>query len=158
MLNTRFLISAVCLMLCLPVPAIRADESGELKQLLTDLKSGESVKKRKAVKQIAEMGTSAKSAAPTLIVVLERERDVLVRRGAAETLGNIAGDPKTTIAALSKALKDSDKDVRRQAAEILGKLGAAARPASAALQETAAKDLDASVKAAAEKALKAIGH
>ena len=54
------------------------------------------------------------------------------------------------------AVKDKDKAVRAAAADILGKLGAAAKPALPALKE-AAKDPDADVKVAVQKALDAIG-
>ena len=143
----------LCLILAFPQVMLHADDSGDLKLLLADLKSNESVKKRKAIKQIAEMGSSAQSAVPTLIVILERERDVLVRRGAAEALGTIAGDPKLTIAALAKSLKDSDVEVIAAASMSLSKYGSKAVPT---LQK-ALSDSDNQVRRYAAEAIAKIG-
>lgn len=140
--------------LYLIVPAfLRADESNELKQLLADLKTSEAVKKRKAVKQIINMGTAAKAATPTLISVLERDRDPLVRRGAAEALGVVGGDTKTTINALAKAMNDSDVEVIIVSSISLSKYGKQAVPA---LQEALA-DKDNQVRKHAAEALAKIG-
>lgn len=133
--------------------SLRADDSTEIKQLLSDLKGTESTKKRKAVRQIAEMGVAAKAAVPTLVSVLEKDRDVLVRRGAAEALGNIGGDPKMSIVALSKAMKDSDVEVIAAASVSLGKYGKQAVPT---LQK-ALSDSDNQVRRYAAEAIAKIG-
>lgn len=130
-----------------------ADESTDLKQLLTDLKTNEAVKKRKAVKQITSMGTAAKAATPSLIYLLERDRDALVRRGAAEALGVVGGEAKSTIAALAKAMNDSDLEVITVASVSLSKYGKQAVPA---LQE-ALGDKDNQVRRHAAEALAKIG-
>ncbi len=140
--------------LYLIVPAsCRADESTDLKQLRADLKSGEAVKKRKAVKQIIEMGSAAKSMAPDLINLLDRDRDVLVRRGAAEALGAVGGETKSTIAALARAMNDNDLEVISVASISLSKLGKQAVPS---LREGLA-DKDNQVRRHAAEALAKIG-
>lgn len=146
------LVLLVGLYLIVPAPT-RADESNDLKQLLTDLKTNEAVKKRKAVKQITSMGTAAKAATPSLIYLLERDRDALVRRGAAEALGVVGGDAKPTIAALAKAMNDSDLEVITVASVSLSKYGKQAVPV---LQEALA-DKDNQVRRHAAEALAKIG-
>lgn len=140
------------LFLALPLRGI-ADDSSDLKQLLADLKTNETVKKRKAVKHIASMGTSAKGAAPALIALLERDRDALVRRGAAEALGVVGGEAKATITALAKAMNDSDLEVITVASLSLSKYGKQAVPV---LQE-ALSDKDNQVRKHAAEALAKIG-
>lgn len=134
-------------------PSLKADETNDLKQLLSDIKSGESVKKRKAIRQITSMGTAAKSATPALISILDKDRDVLVRRGAAEALGAVGGDAKVTIAALAKALKDSDVEVIAAASVSLSKYGKQAVPT---LQKALA-DTDNQVRQHAAEAIAKIG-
>ena len=146
------LILLVGLYLTAPAP-LCADESTDLKQLLTDLKTNEAVKKRKAVKQLTSMGTAAKAAAPSLIYLLERDRDALVRRGAAEALGAVGGDAKSTIPALAKAMNDSDLEVITVASVSLSKYGKQAVPV---LQEALA-DKDNQVRRHAAEALAKIG-
>lgn len=149
----RFLFVCISTSMLFCSPPVRADESTELKQLLSDLKGNEAVKKRKAVKQIATMGNSAKSAVPTLVWLLDKDRDVLVRRGAAEALGAISGDPKPTINALSKAMKDSDVEVIAAASVSLSKYGKQAMPT---LQK-ALTDSDKEVRRNAAEAITKIG-
>lgn len=142
-------------MISLPGTVLRtlADESTQLKQLISELKGNEAVKKRKAVKQVAGMGASAKPAIPVLVSLLEKDRDGLVRRGAAEALGAIGGEPKVTIAALSKALKDSDAEVIAAASVSLSKYGKQAVPT---LQQ-ALTDSDNQVRRYAAEAIAKIG-
>ncbi|HQR05770.1 MAG TPA: HEAT repeat domain-containing protein [Gemmatales bacterium] len=146
------LVLLASLLLIVPFP-ICADDSTDLKQLLIDLKTNEGVKKRKAVKQITIMGSAAKAAAPSLINLLERDRDALVRRGAAEALGVVGGDAKPTIAALAKAMNDSDLEVMTVASVSLSKYGKQAVPV---LQEALA-DKDNQVRRHAAEALAKIG-
>src|SRR5437868_5191451 len=146
------LILLVGLYLIVP-SATLADESTELKQLLADLKSSETVKKRKAVKQITNLGTAAKSTTPVLIGLLDRDRDALVRRGAAEALGTVGGEIKSTIAALARAMNDSDLEVITVASISLSKYGKQAVPS---LQE-ALGDKDNQVRRHAADALAKIG-
>jgi HEAT repeat protein len=130
-----------------------AQESSELALLLSDLKSGGAVKKRQAASAIGALGKSARSAAPTLVGLLEKDRDSLVRRNVAESLGEIGGDPKIVVPALSKALKDSDPDVMAASAMALGKIG---KPALGALRK-ALSDSDHLVRKNAANALTKIG-
>lgn len=130
-----------------------AQENSQVQQLIGDLKSNEAVKKRKAVKEIARLGISAKAANPYLISVLDKDRDVLVRRGAAEALGVIGGDANTTIPALARALKDSDVDVIAAASVSLRRFGKKAVPA---LRE-ALSDKDNQVRRHAADALAGLG-
>ncbi|HMP17007.1 MAG TPA: HEAT repeat domain-containing protein, partial [Gemmatales bacterium] len=139
--------------LLLAVSGQAADGQTQLEQLTQELKSSEAVKKRKAIKQIGEMGTAAKSLAPLLITILENERDVLVRRGTAEALGNIGGDRKQTISALARALKDADEEVIHYASTSLSKFGKDAVPAL----RQALKEKDNKVRQHAAEAIARIG-
>jgi HEAT repeat protein len=137
----------------LSTAAVRAEDPIELAGLLKDLKSSEPVRKRKAAKAIGELGTSARSAAPALVAVLEKDRDTLARRNAAEALGQTGGDSKTVVAALAKAMKDSDQDVMVASAMALATFGKSAVPALS----KALKDDDALVRKNAADALAKIG-
>lgn len=108
---------------------VYADDSAELSQYLRDLKSPEAVKKRHAASSIGALGSAARSAVPTLVAILEKDRDPLVRRNLAQALGDIGGDSRTIVPALEKSLKDSDADVTTASAMALGKLGKPALPA-----------------------------
>lgn len=130
-----------------------SQENTQVQQLIGDLKSNQAVKKRKAVTEIAKLGQDAKSANPYLIQLLEKDRDVLVRRGAAEALGITGGDASTTVPALAKALKDTDVDVIAAASVSLRKYGKKAVPAL----RTALSDKDNQVRRHAADALAAIG-
>lgn len=63
---------------------------------------------------------------------------------------------KADIPELIKQLKDKDEFVRLKAAKSLGKLGADAKDALVPLQEVAAKDADADVRAVAKQAVETI--
>lgn len=135
-------------------PLAWADDSkDQLRQVSADLKSSEAVKKRKAVKTAGQMGSSAKPLTPLLIQLLDKDRDVLVRRGTAEALGNIGGDPKSTIQALARALKDEDEEVITHASTSLSKYGKDAVPSLRA----ALKEKDNKVRQHAAEAISRIG-
>ncbi len=105
-----------------------ADDPPELAGFVKDFRSAEAVKKRKAAKSIGELGPAAKSAAPALANVLQRDRDSLTRQNAAEALGQINGEGRTAIPALARAMKDEDREVMSAAALALAKYGKAAVP------------------------------
>jgi HEAT repeat protein len=133
---------------------LTADDSKDrLKQVTADLKSNEAVKKRKAIKQVGQMGSAAKSLTPQLISILENDKDVLVRRGTAEALGTIGGEPKVIIAALAKALRDEDEEVITYATTSLGKFGKDAVPTL----RLALKEKDNKVRQHAAEAISRIG-
>lgn len=129
------------------------DNKDQLRQISTDLKSNEAVKKRKAIKQAGQMGATAKPLAPLLINMLDKDRDVLVRRGAAEALGNIGSEPKSTIPALARALNDEDEEVITLASASLSKFGKDAVPSLRA----GLKEKDNKVRLHAAEALSRIG-
>lgn len=70
-------------------------------------------------------------------------------------LGEIAPTDSRVVAAMSAAMRNTDRRVRTTAARVLGKAGPAARPALPAL-EKAARDENASVRQAAAEALEKI--
>ncbi|MFO0815495.1 MAG: HEAT repeat domain-containing protein [Gemmatales bacterium] len=135
------------------VTNLHADEEGNLKQVMNDLRTGELVKKRKALTQIIAMKTAAKSTAPLVASLLEKDRDVLVRRSAAEALGVIGADSKMTIAALSKAMKDTDTEVIARASTSISKYGKDAVP----VLRQALAEKDNQVRKYAADALASIG-
>lgn len=120
---------ALLLLVSVALPSMgQADESTNVKQLIADLKKQEAVKKRKTVKQLSAMGTQAREAGPVMIALLEKDRDPLIRRGAAEALGNIGADRKASIKALAKAMNDDDAEVIATASASLSKFGKDAVP------------------------------
>jgi HEAT repeat protein len=150
------MIRRVLVLAVLLVPVVnlsRADEEGNLKQLISDLKTGESVKKRKALNQIIAMKTAAKSTAPLVAGLLQNDKDVLIRRSAAEAMGVIGADTKLTIAALSKAMKDTDSEVIARAALSISRYGKDAVPTL----RKALKEQDNQVRRHAADALANIG-
>jgi HEAT repeat protein len=83
--------------------------------------------------------------------------DSAVRLTAVKTLGRRTGDAATVVPALAdRLLHDDDLYVRRDSANALGGLGPAAKPAWAALAETARKDREPRVRKVAIAALKKI--
>ncbi|MEX2720691.1 MAG: HEAT repeat domain-containing protein, partial [Candidatus Wukongarchaeota archaeon] len=80
-----------------------------------------------------------------------KDKDINVRRGAAETLGKI-GDARA-VEPLTQSLKDGDKDVRRNSTRALGKIG---EPAVEPLM-MALKDKDVDVRKRAAETLGEIG-
>jgi HEAT repeat protein len=117
--------------------AALAEDPPGLASLLRDLRSTDAVKKRQAASAIGAQGPAARSAVPTLLSVLEKDRDALLRRNIAEALGNIGGDTRQIVPALSKSLRDGDPDVVAAAALALSKFGKSSVPAlKRALGET----------------------
>jgi HEAT repeat protein len=119
---------SVILFCFFPSNRLFAQDRSEVAQLVQDLKSQEGVKRRKAAASVGNLGAAARPALPTLLSVLERDRDSLVRRNLATALGEIGGEPRTIVPALAKSLKDSDPDVMAAAAASLVKFGKPAVP------------------------------
>jgi HEAT repeat protein len=87
--------------------------------------------------------------------VKDKARDPVVRRKAAEALGQLGSDAKPAVKALTEALKDND--VRVEAANALGQIGPDAKSAIPALTAaTDKKQRDRTFKKAATDALKKI--
>lgn len=75
---------------------------------------------------------------------------------AADALGNLEGDNRGVVAALSAGLKDDDSMVRLKSAESLGRLGAAAESEKPVLLMVRQRDADQLVRSAADEALRSI--
>ncbi len=74
---------------------------------------------------VAPISVAADSAAVSQYIQQLSDSDWQVRRKAASELGALMNDEKTTIAALTTALRDDDSRVRRTAADALGHAAAA---------------------------------
>jgi HEAT repeat protein len=166
---------------------IGAKAKNAVPMLIDALHDSDDATRQFAALALNEIGADAKAASIDLIYAMLRDKDKEVRNRAALALLHVNPEPAlaapafrqglrdrkaqgvtdsavegltklgaVAVPVLRDALKDKDKIVRRLAAEVLGKLGAAAMPAVPDLKETA-KDADAAVKGAAEKALKEIG-
>lgn len=94
----------------------------------------------------------------SVAMVIERLRDddAVVRRAAADALGDFGGAAEPAIPALTEALRDPDPDTRWRAASALGDIGPSSAPAVPVLVETL-RDEHAGVRRAAAGALGDIG-
>lgn len=106
-----------------------------------------------AAKALGRQGPSVRSAAPALVAALQ-DPDPMVRSMAASALGKIGAVESAD--ALVRALSDPVVPVRFWAADALGRLGAAPPGARAALERLVAEG-EPHVKAAALRALAALG-
>ncbi len=94
------------------------------------------------------------TATPVLLNAITNS-DRLLSAIAAETIGQIHGQPEVFVPALINATKDSNLDIRFNAVYALGEYGSAAKPAVPTLI-SALNDADPSVRASATNALKQI--
>jgi HEAT repeat protein len=100
------------------------------------LKSAEPKERRAAADTLGEMGTAAKAAIPVLIAVLEEDPEAGVRETAAAALVDVGPTSDEAVAALVRALTDTDHFVRCKAAAGLSVIGAPAiRRLTVALQQ-----------------------
>jgi HEAT repeat protein len=82
-----------------------------------------SIQRQVAIWALGCMGPAAEQAVPALSSELESSDDVEIRRTAAEALGKIGLPTDAAVAALKKAVRDSDEQVRASAVVALKKLG-----------------------------------
>ncbi len=111
---------------CLSAATVQA---GDVKALLSKLKSADADERRSAAKELADMGPDAKDATAALVTALKSDKDTFVRRFSAQALGEIEADPKVAVPALTAALKDDHKELVEAAVTSLGKMGEPAVPA-----------------------------
>jgi aminopeptidase N len=133
-----------------------ADVSHErpLSEVLAQLARGGVAEKLRAARQLAEDNPRSAPAVGALAAVLADPREFWgVRQEAARGLGAMAGE--TAVAALQKALRDSDARVRRSAALALGEAGG--RGTAEALRAAVEKDKAEDVAAVAAHALGRLG-
>jgi HEAT repeat protein len=88
---------------------------------LTRLKDPDVVKRREAVRALAEREGEAERVVPALAEAL-RDESAYVRRDAAVALGKFGGEARPAVPALTAALKDGDANVRHAAAASLKKI------------------------------------
>ena len=96
----------------------------DVKDLIKQLKDGDSDARRAAARALADGGAESKEAVPALIHAL-KDRDTFVRRFSAQALGEIGPDAKSAVPALTAALEDAKREVQSAAAAALGKMGPA---------------------------------
>jgi hypothetical protein len=96
-----------------------------LPDLIRSLRSRSSTDRLRASKDLARLGSLARDALPTLVLLL-RDDDAKVREAAAQAVGQMGAAALPTLADM---LAHPDKYVRRQAVWALGKLGPQAKPA-----------------------------
>ncbi len=113
----------VGLILASPCNTLHACVVNDVEILVKQLRSSDTFERRKAAAALGELGSQAQAAIPELCHVLSKEKDIFVRRAAARSLGQIASDPQRTLAALSKSLKDENREVAEAAAEAMTKFG-----------------------------------
>ena len=93
------------------------------------LKDGEVVKRREAVRELAARTADAERIVPVLREAL-RDPSPYVRRDAAMALAKLGAEARAAVPALTVALKDRDRNVRTAAGKALQKIDPQAkRPA-----------------------------
>jgi HEAT repeat protein len=144
------LLALVFVSACRTKPPYDGKEAVELENMLRD--PNPAVQAQGAF-GLSRLGPAARSAVPSLIEALSKDRPV--RQNAALALGQIGPDAREAVPALGEALSDSEWAVRRQAALALGQIGPEARKVIPGLQKVS-RDPDPLVRQAAQKALKQI--
>src|SRR5687767_12627302 len=92
-----------------------------------------------------------------LKTALKSDKDVTVRKAAAEALGSIGAEPENVVPILIEALKDKDFSLKMGAISALSMYGSKATDALPALRAIAQEKTDKKLSMAANVALKAIG-
>ena len=88
---------------------------------------------------------------------LKSDKDVMVRRAAAEALGSMGAEPENVVPILIGTLKEKDFSLKMGAISALSMYGSKATDAIPALREIAKEKTDKKLSMAAGGALKAIG-
>ena len=122
MLSRRNFLGLVGLLSLAIAPVVVAYDD-DVSSLIKQLKSTDTLQRRKAASALGEMGSRAQGAIPELCQLLSKDKDVFVRRSAARSLGQIGLDPQRCLPVLSKALKDENREVAEVAAEAIAKFG-----------------------------------
>jgi HEAT repeat protein len=106
--------------LCLVVSVQAADVDDLVKQL----KDKDPDMRRKAAKELGDVGADARPAVPALVASL-KDNDLFVRRFSAQALGAIGPDAQGALPALQKIVKDGNekKEVQEAAVLAIGKMG-----------------------------------
>jgi len=91
-----------------------------------------------------------------LKMALQNDKEVSVRKAAAEALGNIGADADSVVPLLLDALKEKNKDLKLGAISALGQFGGEAKEALPALREIAKEKTDKMMSKAASGAIKSI--
>src|SRR5260370_40669517 len=114
------LLGAAAAFLCLVVSVQAAD----VEDLVKQLKDKDPDIRRKAAKELADVGADAKPAVPALVASL-KDNDLFVRRFSAQALGAIGPDAQGALPALQKIVKDGNekKEVQEAAVLAIGKMG-----------------------------------
>jgi len=104
------------------------EASGDINQLIKDLKNSSPTVRMNAADALADMGPEAQPAVPALAEALV-DKDGYVRNFAANALGQIGPGAIYALPALIKAMKDKDPSVSQAAEQAIGTLGPAAKSA-----------------------------
>ena len=125
---------------------LAASKEEEVAKYVKDLKSGAAKTRATAAEEIGKIAqVKASYGKPALKPLLDvlADKDATVRRAAATALARL-DDPKETVPALAKLLKDDkNQQVRVAAAGGLGLMGAASKDAVPTLREVAKEARDA---------------
>jgi HEAT repeat protein len=87
---------------------------------------------------------------------LRYDKELSVRKAAAEALGNIGVDAQNVVPLLTDALKDKNKDLKLASITALAQFGGEAKDALPALRELAKETTDKMLSKTARSAIKAI--
>jgi HEAT repeat protein len=125
------------------------------------LKNGASAKERAlGAEMLGKRGAIKASdvagAIDPLKMALQNDKEGIVRKAAAEALGNIGADATGVVPLLMEALKDKSKDAKQGAIAALGQYGSEAKDALPALREIAGDKTDKMLMRAASLAIKSI--
>lgn len=98
---------------------------------LRQLKEGDVVKKRQAIRELGSGSAEAEQVVPALVEAL-RDESAYVRRDAAAVLGKFGPEAMAAVPALLAARKDRERSVRKAADDALKKIDPAAAARGAA--------------------------
>jgi HEAT repeat protein len=91
-----------------------------------------------------------------LKTALKKDKEISVRKAAAEALGSIGSDPETVVPLLIDTLKEKNRDLKLGAISALAQYGSDAKDALPALRELANEKTDKMIAKAATGAVKSI--
>jgi HEAT repeat protein len=99
-----------------------------MRRLTPLLSTGDTLTRLEAIRELGELGASAKGVLPSLVRELQ-DRDWRIRREVAWAIGLIGPEARMAIPALVERLRDEDRRVSGEAIAALGKMGTGALPA-----------------------------
>jgi HEAT repeat protein/S1-C subfamily serine protease len=131
-----------------PPSTTPTDQLVDVQSLMQKLAAGDSRERLKAILALQDMGAGAQIAVPSLVPVLAKDSDPVIRRAAGNALDAIGPPAKADLGVVLQALKSSNTEARQYAARTLASSGIGEVPPADAVPilGAALKDSDAAVR------------